>query len=101
MGISLFSLFTQRVVLFQPRSFDKRHFISRPRSLLIKAFESITSLSASLRSGSRFRFRVVRRDVHALKKKARARYVSFSLEGNGNTPAQASESLAQCSNTVR
>lgn len=37
MGISLFSLFSERVVLFQPRSFDKRHFISRPRSFLIKA----------------------------------------------------------------
>ena len=41
-------------------------------------------------------------------KKARARQVSFNLDrvnsglqGNGNTPAQASESLAQCSNAVR
>lgn len=37
MGISLFSFLSERVVLFQPRSFDKRHFISRPRSFLIKA----------------------------------------------------------------
>lgn len=33
-------------------------------------------------------------------KKAHARQLSFSFEGNGNTPAQDSESLAQCSNTV-
>ena len=64
MGISLLSLFNERVVLFQPRSFDKRHFISHPRSFLIKA-----SSSASLRRESRFRFRVVRRDVRALTKR--------------------------------